>query len=257
MFSSLFGFAGVLTVAATTVRICGSPVLGSSASLASSLCPLLASYASPPPQPQHRSPTALSLCHVHGSLVRQRPCLCAAPDVAPLLVVSVLANLWFPCLLVMILGYGIAQIRVGAKSPLGLPMLAAVMLASVVPSLAALLWPPFYAPLRVPGEALGPIPRIGWWWRHDVILLLQGAVLLAHGVPGVCFWRCWTSCWFGLPLKAWFFRALCMTSTVLLPCLLAPTRPGPAAHFPVSRHYWWGYVDPIESGAVDAGWTLS
>lgn len=53
------------------------------------------------------------------------------------------------------------------------------------------------------------------------------------------------------------FRVLCMTPMVLLPCLLALTRPGPATHFLISRRYWWGYVDPIKSGAVDAGWTLS
>lgn len=88
--------------AAMMVRICVSPVLDSSASLVSSLCPVLASYASPPPQPQPRSPTALSLCHVQGSRVRRRRCLRAAPCLAPLLVVSISANLWFPRLLIMI-----------------------------------------------------------------------------------------------------------------------------------------------------------
>ena len=66
---------------------------------------------------------------------------------------------------------------------LGLPMLAAATPADVVslPGGAAMSF--FRAPLRASGETLGPACRIGWRRRRDVVPLLEGAILLARGVP--------------------------------------------------------------------------
>lgn len=39
------------------------------------------------------------------------------------------------------------------------------------------------APLRVSGETLGPVLRIGWRRRHGIVPFLEGDILLARGVP--------------------------------------------------------------------------
>lgn len=64
------------------------------------------------------------------------------------------------------------------------------------------------APLRALGETLGPVLWIGWRRRHDVAPLLEGAILLARGVPNVGFSDVLMFGRFGLPLYlglAWWF----------------------------------------------------
>jgi hypothetical protein len=65
-------------------------------------------------------------------------------------------------------------------------LLAAATLAGVVTFLKALSWP-FCAPLRASGETLGLGFRIGRRRRLDVVLLLEGVVLVARGVLGAGF----------------------------------------------------------------------
>ena len=64
-------------------------------------------------------------------------------------------------------------------------MLAAVALAGVVSLPGGAVMTSIHAPLRATGETFGPVLWIGWRRHHDIAHLLEGAILLARGIPGV------------------------------------------------------------------------
>ena len=66
-------------------------------------------------------------------------------------------------------------------------MLAAATLVGVVFLVGGAVMASQRAPLRASGETLGPICRIGWRRPHNTVSLLEGAILLARGVPDVGF----------------------------------------------------------------------
>ena len=70
---------------------------------------------------------------------------------------------------------------------LGLLTLAAATLAIAVSLRGGVATAFIRAPLRAPGETLGPVIRIGWRRRHDVAPLLEGTNLFACGFPSVGF----------------------------------------------------------------------
>ncbi|XBH91768.1 hypothetical protein VPH35_083060 [Triticum aestivum] len=101
----------------------------------------------------------------------------------------------------------------GAKSPHGLPMLAATTPVGAV-SFLGRCHGPDHVPPRAPGETLVPALRNRRRRRHGVVTFMKAPPwLLAESSElefgASCFWC-------GLPLGTWASRALCMPSRRIL-----------------------------------------